>query len=328
MIMVFSSGTTTGKLSGILVSHVDDMLWVGTDHFRMSVIEPLRTVFKFGSENSTAFQYLGLELHQHPDFSITMSQNSFAQSITKIKIPPHAAKSETLKEDNLQDLRSRVGQLNWLANLSRPEISFEVCYLSGRMKNATIADLIAANKVITKVQNDPSYITFPPLDLDSLHIRTYADGSFGTLTNGGSQGAALVLLCDKYQRCSPIGWSSSRLKRVVRSALAAETLALCDGSEMAFLAAETVKEVLSLKELPVQTITDSQSLYEALGSTKQPSNHRLRIEINALREMVDEGDININLVSGSRQISDPLTKRGAAWSLLQQVLQQGQLPSN
>ena len=314
------------KFSGILVCHVDDMMWSGEEVFESQVIKPLRQKLKFGSENSTAFQYVGIEIQQHPDFSITMNQKNFAQSIQKLAIPTHSDKTELLNDTNLQHLRSRIGQLNWLANVSRPEISFEVCYLSGIMKNATVADLIAANKVITNVQNNPSYMTFPPLDLSSLYVKTYADGSFGSLTNGGSQGGVLVVLCDKYQQVSPIGWCSARLKRVVRSALAAETLAMCNGCEMAFMIAQTIKQILSIDNLPVETVTDSQSLFETLGSTKQPTSRRLLIEISALREMVNEGEIKVNLVPGSKQISDPLTKRGAAWSLLQQVLQSGLLP--
>ena len=137
----------------------------------------------------------------------------------------------------------------------------------------------------------------------------------------------MVLLCDKNQRCCPIDWRSARLKRVVRSALGAETLALCDGSELAFSIAESLSKILNRPRIPVIALTDSQSLFETLGSTTQPTNHRLKLEINALREMVEEDDIRVKLVKGAKQISDPLTKRGAAWNLLQGVLQCGKLPS-
>ena len=40
-----------------------------------------------------------------------------------------------------------MGQLNWLAGISRPEISFQICKISARIKSATIADIKAINKV-------------------------------------------------------------------------------------------------------------------------------------------------------------------------------------
>ena len=225
-------------------------------------------------------------------------------------------------------LRSKLGQLNWLANVSRPEISFDVCFLSSNQKGGTVSDLQSVNKIIPRVQSNPSFITFPVLDVDSLKVCVYADASFNSLPKGGSQGAQLVLLRDKFGNCSPIGWNSSRLKRVVRSALGAETLAFCDGCELAFYIAHIISTLMHLQpSVTVDAITDSQSLYEALGSTKQPSNHRLRVEINALRDMVDGGDISVRLVKGAKQVSDPLTKKGASDKLLLDVLQRGKLPS-
>ena len=138
-----------------------------------------------------------------------------------------------------------------------------------------------------------------------------------------SQEAQLVLLRDKFGNCSPIGWNSSRLKRFVRSALGAETLAFCDGCELAHCT-YIISTLIHLQpSVTVDAITDSQSLYEALGSTKQPSNHRLRVEVNALRDMVDGGDISVRLVKAA----NPLTKKGASDKLLLDVLHRGKLPS-
>ena len=313
-------------LEGILVCHVDDMLWGGTECFIQEVIEPLRSVLSFSTENSVAFKYIGIEVHQHNDLSITVDQDNFTRSIPNVPIPNGVEKHTPLNPDQQTLLRSKLGQLNWLANVSRPEISFDVCFLSGKQKDATIEDLISINKLITKVKNNRSFLLYPSLDLNNSYIVVYADASFGSLPNGGSQGGQIVFLCDKYQRSSPIGWNSSRLRRVVRSALGAETLSFCDGCELAFYIAHSTNALHPGHESGVQAITDSRSLYEHLGSTKQPTNHRLRLEISALREMVDEGEIHVQLVEGAKQISDPLTKRGASDKLLREVLQHGQLP--
>ena len=315
-----------GKLCGILVCHVDDLLYAGgTPEFVKHVIIPLDAVLKFGRHNRKAFKYVGIDLQQLDDNSIVLSQHSFAASIQKIQIPKDADQHAPVTDEMRTDLRSVIGQLNWLACISRPEISFDVSYFSGKVKDATVADVYQVNKVVTKVQNNPSFIHFPKLDPNSLHLRTYADGSFNSLSNGGSQGGQLVLLCDRYDRCCPLGWNSTRLKRVVRSALAAETLSMCDGCELSFFIAAMAKEILN-SQIPLYVVTDSRSLYEALGSTKQLTDKRLRLEVYALREMVEEGDIKVMWVEGSKQLSDTLTKRGTSWKLLVEVLQNGELP--
>ena len=71
--------------------------------------------------------------------------------------------------------------------MSRPEISFEICNVASKVKEATICDAIQFNKVITRVQSTETHVTFPPLDLNSVRVKAYADGSFNSLLDGGSQ---------------------------------------------------------------------------------------------------------------------------------------------
>ena len=46
--------------------------------------------------------------------------------------------------------------------------------------------------------------------------------------DGGSQGAYLAFLADSKGNANIISWQSKRLKRMVRSFLAAETLGMCE----------------------------------------------------------------------------------------------------
>ena len=170
--------------------------------------------------------------------------------------------------------------------MSRPKISFEICNVVSKVKEATICDAIQINKFITRVQSEETHVTFPPLDLNSVRVKAYVDGSFNSLPDGGSQGGQIVFICDKWNNSSTISWSSTRLRRVICSTLAAETLAMCDGCEVAFYVAELAGHILSPRKkneaLKVHSITDSRSLYETLGSTKLISDKRLRVEISAL----------------------------------------------
>ena len=65
--------------------------------------------------------------------------------------------------------------------MTRPEISFKVCQISTRVKNATAADILYVNKVIKFVKSTPSSISIPKLDLKSLSITVFADASFNNL---------------------------------------------------------------------------------------------------------------------------------------------------
>ena len=221
--------------------------------------------------------------------------------------------------------RSAVGQLTWLSGISRPEISFHVSVAASAASTATVRDALQLNKVIKKVQNSTSYITFPSLDIDSTYIKVYTDGSYNSLQNGCSQGGQIVFLTDGNGNACPIAWKSMKLRRVVRSALAAETMSLCDGCELAHYLAALVEPIFGLIK-PVQGYIDSQSLFETLGTTSQVSDVRLRVEISALRQMVEEGDIRVNWIAKENQVADVLTKNTASDKLLVQVLREGAFP--
>lgn len=44
-----------------------------------------------------------------------------------------------------------IGQMNWVATLPRPDVLFDCCELASNLKNATVVDMIAANKILKKL---------------------------------------------------------------------------------------------------------------------------------------------------------------------------------
>ena len=60
-------------------------------------------------------------------------------------------KSDPLNENELKSYQTLIGQLSWIANQSRPDITFAICELSRAIKNATINHLIQVKKVLEKM---------------------------------------------------------------------------------------------------------------------------------------------------------------------------------
>ena len=154
--------------------------------------------------------------------------------------------------------------------MTRPEISFFVCTTSTRIEDATICDLISANKIVKFVNNTHTYIRIPTLHFESVYIKLFSDASFNNLQNGESQAGFLVFLSDKFNNIAPFAWSLTKLERVARSTLAAETLAFSDGCDMSFLIASLAKEMISKcsKYIRIEGCTDNHSLCETLNTTK------------------------------------------------------------
>ena len=268
------------QLCGILICHVDDILFGGNSNFLPSIVNPLGQVLQFGSSHSTAFQYIGIALKQHSDKHITINRTNFANTIKKLDISPPHDKASPLGDQARSQFCKVLGKLNWLAGISHPSLSFDLCCLAIRAYSATVADALALSKVVQAAQQEPTYITFPSLNLNSIHLKVYTDGSFNSLPHGGSQGGQIIFLCDKDNQCSPFSWRSTKLRQVVRSALAAETLSMCDGLDLALFLSQLTGNIFHPTCIPHSL--HIKSSFKALGTSKQVQDKRLHIEISAL----------------------------------------------
>ena len=72
-------------------------------------------------------------------------------------------------------------------------------------------------------------------------------------------------------------------------------------------------------------ITDSRSLFDAANTSSLISDRRLRVEMSAIRESKEKGEIQIVWTSGDKQLADCLTKKGASPMALQEVISRGML---
>ena len=303
----------TEELEGILVAHVDDFLWAGTEKFYKSVIMKLRETFRISTEQSTSFMYLGVEL-KATSSGIYVAQEKYRESLQELEIPSARCKENTspITEEEREMLRSVIGKLNWLAISTRPDLAFDVCELSTSLKKGTVELLMKANKVVKKAKYNKVFLHFPSLDLENLVVRCYADASFANLPDGGSQGGLYVELVSGSQS-APIEWQSKRLSRTPRSTLAAETISMVDGMSSGVLAGKLLSEILhnSKTLVPVEGITDNYSLFETAHSTKTGKEKRLRIEISMLREAIYKNEFQLKWTDTGHQLADCLTKKGS-----------------
>ena len=250
---------------------VDDVLWGGNTEFE-NIVNKLKQIFHISSEHKQVFDYIGIKLEQRSDFSKVITQKNYIDTINPVKLSKDDLKNpkHKLSQEEITILRGILGKLNWVAEMTRPEISSFVCETSTHVKDATVSDLIVANKVAKFIQNTTTYIRTPTFDIESLNIKLYSDASFSNLPNSGSQGF-IILLSDKYNNLTTIAWSSIKLKRVARSTIAAETLALSDGCDTSYFVASLAKEMTFTKQhnnINTEAFTDNRSLYETLHTTK------------------------------------------------------------
>ena len=115
-----------------------------------------------------------------------------------------------------------------------------------------------------------------------LQIVVITDASMGNINDGtGSVVAFIIWLMDNTGQCCPIAWSAHKIKRVVGSTLAAETLSLQEGLETGYFYREMLEDIFGLehKVIKIEAYADNRSVIEAILSTRLVEDKRLRIEI-------------------------------------------------
>lgn len=203
--------------------------------------------------------------------------------------------------------------MNWVSTQTRPDMSFYVGELGSKIKCALVQDLIYANKVLAHLKRSDLTMAFSGLsDLKTATIECFSDASFGNLPNGGSQGGYIIFLADQMGKRSPVTWQSRKIRRVVRSTLAAEMLALLDAAEAGVLLGETLKQVLGVTST-IKCYVDNRSLVDAAYSTTNIEDKMLRISVAALRDMIRQQTVHcVEWIRSTHQIANPLTKKGAS----------------
>ena len=83
-------------------------------------------------------------------------------------------------------------------------------------------------------KNHKSQIEFSKLSQENLSLTEFHDASFENLLNGGSQGLFVINHVDNVGNSNPSISTSKRIKRVVKSTLAAVTRSLAEVAKNAY----------------------------------------------------------------------------------------------
>ena len=174
-------------------------MWEGDIKFT-EIVNKLRQIFHIGAEHTQMFYSISMCQEQNSDFSITIHQGDYIDSINEIKVDTKFCRGNNqLTQEEITLLRKAYGKINWIVCMTRPEVSYHVCEISTGVKNTTTVDVHTINKVIKYIRNTPSHITVIVLDLSSSGRQLYSDASFDNLPDGGSQGRHVIFFFNQHQ---------------------------------------------------------------------------------------------------------------------------------
>ena len=233
--------TPDSTLHGILVAHVDDLLFCG-DSIAEAAFEKVGQDLGFGTKEYNNFVWCGKRIRRAADKTIRLSMEEYHRNLKPIFLPKNRLKEPeaTLIPSEAKQLRALLGSFQWLVAQLRWDMGFWVSSLQG--EKPCIATIIKANQAVKEFQQDPGFeLVFRPVDPSTAGIMVVADAALGNVSLSDdtdasplervySQACYFVLLADKDLMSGGTGnfnlidSRSHRIPRVCRSSYAAETL--------------------------------------------------------------------------------------------------------
>ena len=319
----------TGNLAGLIVIFVDDLKIAGDHKICEIMIRDIGRSFEIGRVERNQFVYTGLNVIKTDD-GLTTDQVKYVENL-KPAIIDNRDKHRPLNKEEKKLFRQKVGQINWCAIMTRPELSFSMVSLSTRFTNPVVADLIECNKIITQAQREQVKVKFSKL-VGDLTITAFGDAGLANIGNVHSGGGKVIFLEGDDKKVAPLAWSCNKIRRVVNNTMSAETLIAYDTLPHAIYLRAMVAEILgvSSSSIPIKLYSDSNNMtnhLKTISGNNKVRDKRLHIDLSAIAEMTQRDNVQIIWIDGSKQLANVLTKKGAGFHQILEVMRTGSLES-
>ena len=287
-------------------------------------------------------EYLGARWNQDlKKRTITMDMNRYFNTIVPDIPPKHLKDEQDLDAIQQKAFRSQVMKLSWPVRHVLPQLARGISYLSSKMTAATVFDwrrlYVLQKEAMELVAKNEACIVFRKLDVNKLIVVTSLDASFAKEEGMKSQcGFISVVTEEKILReptlCDIVEFISTKISRVVKSTMAAESAALSLALDRQLYLRLMLEAVLHGEpsmgpmwrhelKIPGILVTDARSLHDHINKTGSlPSERQTLIDLLIARDLTEAKTITVRWVPTTHQLADILTKIMRAPPVLSKLL--------
>ena len=298
--------------------YVDDLMITCADEKILDeVINLLESKYEGAkASKSKVHSYLGMMFDFSTEEQVKITMEGYIQDILKTydvkgkaNTPAltnlfEVSESPLLDEERKTKFHSIVAKLLYLAKRVRPDILTTVSYLATRVTKSTEDDWKKLDRLLRYVNYDPnSGIVLRPGNED-IHIKAYADASYGIHEDAKSHSGLCIALGS-----GPIFVKSAKQKIVSKSSTEAELISLSDGCSQIIWSRDFL--IAQGYNLPAATIyqdnTSTIALVERGKSSSERTKH-INIRYYFIKDRIESGEIEIKHLPTDMMIADIFTK--------------------
>jgi len=262
---------------------------------------------------------IGIEITMSRD-SIAISQSKYIESILKkegleranpVTMPldpnaPLVPNPEGNIGDHSNSFTRLLGELQFIANATRPDIAYAVNRLASYMANPSIQHVGALKRILWYLSGTKNLgIVYRALPQQPNFFYGYADTSYGNADDRRSITGYVFLA-----RNGAITWCSRKQISIALSSTEAEYVALSKAAQEACWLRSLYSELGLLQEaVPTLILGDNEG---SIAMAKNPQFHKrskhIAIRWHWVRDLVQEDKIHVDSCRDPEQTADMLTK--------------------
>ena len=195
------------------MSHVDDFTVTGKDEFAKRVVKGVTEAITVSKVEEDEFRFTGLDVRAEKN-KTEVSIEEYADSVELVNEIRKADRQESLTKVELKEYRKYTGKISWLAQGTRPDLSFSALQLAKKNNSATISDLRKVNKVVEKIRKGENKVTYGRLgSKEKLQLVGIVDALYKA--DEKSVGGMIIMIGNEdLTRASPILWKSKQIESV------------------------------------------------------------------------------------------------------------------
>ena len=262
---------------------------------------------------------VGIKITMSRD-SIAISQSKYIESILKkegleranpVAMPldpnaPLVLNPEGNVGDRSNSFTRLLGELQFIANATRPDIAYAVNRLASYTANPSMQHVGALKCILWYLSGTRTHsIMYKALPQEPNFFFGYADASYGNADDRRSISGYVFLA-----RNGAITWSSRKQISIALSSTEAEYVALSEVAREACWLRSLYSELSLLQEVvPTLILGDNEG---SIAMAKNPQFHKhskhIVIHWHWVRDLVQEGKIHVDSCRDPEQTADVLTK--------------------
>ena len=306
-----------GEKMAIVTMWVDDLLLFADSAETMAEIKTDICTEWETTDMGEPSKIVGIEINQSPD-GISISQKQSIQSIlekqglddaSSVKMPLDPCvkilPNPDGNEGDWSNLYAQLlGELQFVANSTRPDIAFTVNRLTSYTVNSSMQHQTSLKQILQYLSGTRDLgITYKHTP-EPTPFYGYADTAYKNRDDGKSTSGYVFI-----DAGSTITWQSNKQTVTAQSSTEAEYIALWEAEKEVSWLRNLYKDLGLTQENPTMLISDSTG---AVAIARDPLFHKRTKHINShfhwIREKIQAGRLVAKLCPGKEQTADMLTK--------------------